>query len=107
MHEFGSVQHVIRELMKLEPVPKRVRVTIGKMRASPKGFEGMFRENVRDTKLQGVALEIVSVPVDINCKCGLKGPVRIMDHVHFVRCPRCGSIADIRTGRELDFEVLE
>lgn len=107
MHEFGSVREAIERISRMQPTPKRVRIRLGRMRASPKGFEEMFGEHTADSELQGIGLEIESVPVEISCSCGLKGPVRVMEHVHFVRCPRCGKVADVIRGNELDIEALE
>lgn len=101
MHEFGSVQNVIQELRKMKPVPKKVKIVLGKMRGSAKNFEEMFREYTRETELEGIELEIEQVPVKIKCECGLEGLVRITEHVHFARCPKCGNIVDVLQGNEL------
>jgi Zn finger protein HypA/HybF involved in hydrogenase expression len=102
MHEFGSVQWVIMELRKMDPAPRKVKIVLGKMRGSAKAFEEMFREYTRDTELKGIGLEIEQVPVEVKCGCGLEGLVRVTEHVHFVRCPRCGKVADIIRGNELE-----
>lgn len=107
MHEFGSVQEAIRLIRGVNPAPRKVRIRLGKMRGSAKGFEEMFREHTRDTDLRDLGLEIEQVPVEVKCQCGLEGPVRIMEHVHYVRCPKCGQIADVLKGNELDIQVLE
>ena len=107
MHEFASVQEAIRRIRKMQPVPKRVKIRLGKMRGSAKGFEEMFREHSRDTDIENIELEVENVPVEIKCSCGLEGMVRVMDHVHFVRCPRCGQVADILRGNELDIETIK
>jgi Zn finger protein HypA/HybF involved in hydrogenase expression len=106
MHEFGSVQEAIRRLRQIQPAPRRVRIRLGKMRGSAKAFEEMFRENIRDTELRGIGIEIESIPVEISCPCGLSGLVRVMEHVHFLRCPRCGQVTDPVRGNELEIEVL-
>lgn len=102
MHEFGSVQKVIQDIRNMKPVPKKVKIVLGKMRGSAKGFEEMFREYTRDTELQGIELEIVQVPVKVKCECGLEGLVRVTEHIHFVRCPKCGQVADVIQGNELE-----
>lgn len=107
MHEFGSVQEAIKILLAHQPVPRKVRITLGKMRGSAKGFEEMLNEHIRDTPLEGLAFDVQVIPVEVKCKCGLEGPVRIMDHVHYVRCPVCGDIADVTKGNELDIKVLD
>lgn len=107
MHEFGSVQEAITRLRKIQPTPKKVRISLGKMRGSAKEFEELFREHTRDTELDGIGLEIEQVPVEISCECGLSGIVRVMEHVHYVRCPKCGHVTDPLKGNELEIEVLE
>jgi len=107
MHEFGSVQEAIKRLRVMSPTPASVQIHLGKMRGSAKGFLEMFREHARETELSGIKIEVVSIPVEIKCKCGLEGPVRIMDHVHFVRCPVCGEVADVLKGNELDIRIVQ
>lgn len=106
MHEFGSVQEAIRRLRQINPTPGSVRIRLGKMRGSARAFEEMFREHTRDTELEGIGLEIESIPVEISCSCGLSGMVRIMEHAHYVRCPKCGHVTDAVKGNELEIEVL-
>lgn len=106
MHEFDSVHRAVTRLRETRPVPRKVRIRLGKMRGSARGFEELFREQIRDTELHGIELEIEQVPVEISCSCGLEGHARVMGHVHFVRCPVCGEIADVRKGNELDIEIL-
>lgn len=102
MHEFGSVQKAIQDIRNMKPVPKKVKIVLGKMRGNAKNFEEMFREYTGDTELQGIELEIVQVPVKVKCECGLEGLVRVTEHIHFVRCPKCGQIADVIQGNELE-----
>ena len=105
MHELGSVQKVIQDLKRMDPIPKRITIVLGKMRGSAKGFEDMFREYTRDTELEGIGMEIEQVPVKVKCECGLEGLDRVTDHLHFVRCPKCGNVADILQGNELDIKI--
>ena len=102
MHEFGSVQKAIQDLRNMDPRPRKVKILLGKMRGSAKGFEEMFREYTRGTELEGIDVEIEQVPAEIKCGCGLEGIVKITEHVHFVRCPKCGQIADVIKGNELE-----
>ncbi|UCD07386.1 MAG: hydrogenase maturation nickel metallochaperone HypA [Candidatus Aenigmatarchaeota archaeon] len=101
MHEFGSVQKAIQDIRKMKPVPKKVKIVLGKMRGSAKAFEEMFREYTRETELECIELKIEQVPVKIKCECGLEGLVRVTEHVHFARCPKCGQVADVLQGNEL------
>ncbi|MFC2143909.1 hydrogenase/urease maturation nickel metallochaperone HypA [Candidatus Aenigmatarchaeota archaeon] len=77
MHELGSVQKVIQDLRRMDPIPKKVKIVLGKMRGSAKGFEDTFREYTRDTELQGIEMEIEQIPVKVKCECGLEGKRRL------------------------------
>jgi Zn finger protein HypA/HybF involved in hydrogenase expression len=107
MHEFAAVQYVITEARKIQPTPKKILVRLGKMRGGSKGFEEMFREHSRGTPLENIGLEIESIPVEVKCPCGFSGTMRVIEHVHFLRCPVCGKIADVLKGNELTVESLE
>ena len=102
MHEFGSVQKAISDIRKMDPLPRNVTIRLGKMRGSAKGFEEMFREYTRGTEIEGIGIRIEHVPAEIRCECGLEGMVKITEHVHFIRCPKCGKIADVVRGNELE-----
>lgn len=102
MHEFGSVQKAIRDIKNIDPAPKKVKILLGKMRGNAKTFGEMFREYTRGTEIEGIEIEIEQVPVEVKCGCGLEGLVRVTEHIHFVRCPRCGKIADVIKGNELE-----
>jgi Zn finger protein HypA/HybF involved in hydrogenase expression len=105
MHEFTAVKRVIDEIKRMQPRPDKVRITLGKMMGTAKGFEDMFREHTHGTPLQGIGIEIVQKDVNINCPhCGFEGTFRVVEHIHFVRCPMCGKVADIITGNELKVE---
>ena len=107
MHEFSSVQDALAKLKALHPRPKKVKITLGKMRGSNKGFTEMLAEQVRDSDLSGIQIEVVQTPVEVKCKCGFSGSVKVMGHIHFVRCPLCSDIADITAGNELIVQPLE
>ncbi len=107
MHEISSVNEAIRRIASLRPSPKKIVIHLGEMRGDAKTFEEMLKEHSRGTDIENIDITVKSVPVDISCKCGFSGHVPILEHVHFVRCPECGSIADVLKGNELDIEVIE
>jgi len=103
MHEQQSVQFVIEQLK--ESGAKKAKLKLGLLRGNPKTFLEMFTFEVRGTELEDVKLEIESIGIEIKCpdkKCGFVGTVVLLEHVHFVRCPKCGKIADIISGDELE-----
>ncbi len=106
MHEFSSVREALSLMLSINPKPPGVRITLGRMRANPKTFREMLMEHLRGTEAEGMAIEIVSVPVEVSCACGFSGTVRLPDHVHFARCPLCGKVADITKGNELVVEPV-
>ena len=107
MHEFSSVNEAINIIRQIQPQPKKVRITLGKMRGSSKTFETMFREQVSETPLSGIHIEIVQTLAEVKCSCGFEGNVRVMGHVHFVRCPLCNDVADIIKGNELEITPID
>jgi Zn finger protein HypA/HybF involved in hydrogenase expression len=105
MHELTSVMKVIDEIKGMDPRPEKVSITLGKMLGTAKGFESMFREYTHGTPLQGIGLEIVQPDVKVRCPhCRFDGVVRVTEHIHFVRCPVCGKVADVLQGNELRVE---
>lgn len=101
MHEQQSVQFVIEQLKRTGA--KKAKLKLGLMRGNPKTFLEMFSFQVRGTELEDVKLEIEPIGVEIKCpKCGFEGTVAIVEHVHFVRCPKCNEIADVVYGNELE-----
>ncbi|RLJ06693.1 MAG: hypothetical protein DRP18_00100 [Candidatus Aenigmatarchaeota archaeon] len=107
MHEFTAVQKAINEILGMEQRPKKVKIILGKIYGNAKNFKDMFREHTRGTPIENIDIEIEQVPVEIKCECGFSGTVKILEHVHFVRCPLCGKVADILKGDELKVEVIE
>ena len=103
MHEISAVQEVLAELERLsERKPDRVKIKLGLLRAEPESFVAMVREHLMGTELEGLELEIEPVPVEIECSCGLCSEVEVDGHIHFVRCPMCGKIANVLKGNELE-----
>ena len=106
MHEMRAVQKLVEDIMELDPRPERVKVRLGRMLADPQVFRQMFKEFASQAGFHGIEIDIESVPVIAKCdKCGFRGSVPVMEHVHFVRCPDCKKVADILQGNEM--EILE
>ena len=105
MHEMSVIREVISELGRLGN-PKRVHLRLGVMRAEPEHFIEVFSEYIKGSPFEGTELEIEDIPVEAFCTCGFEGPVEVQEHVHFVRCPNCGHVADIRSGNELEVEPV-
>jgi len=100
MHESESVKKVISELKRSNR--KSALLKLGRLRANPKVFAGIFRELIKGTELEGFRLDIEEIPVEILCrKCGFSGKIKVIEHLHFARCPKCGKVADILSGDEL------
>lgn len=102
MHEQQSVQFVIQQFK--ETGVKKAKLKLGLMRGDPKTFMEAFKFQVRGTELENVKLKLEPIGIEIKCpKCGFEGTIALMEHVHFVRCPKCNEIADVVFGNELEF----
>jgi len=100
MHETRLVNTVIAEI--LNKNVRRAKLRIGRMHARADIFEELFKAQSKGTPAEGVELTVEEVPVKIRCQCGYTGHVRVLEHVHFVRCPHCNEIAEPITGKELE-----
>lgn len=100
MHELSTVQGVIYRLKKSGR--KRARLRLGAMVMSKDNFLDAFQELVKGTDIEKVKLEVEQVPAIGACDCGFEGAVEVPEHVHFLRCPDCGSVCRIKSGMELE-----
>ena len=105
MHEIKAVQKILEDLMDIEPKPEKIKVRLGRMNADPVVFAQMFREFVTSSGMPSIDIEVEPVPVKAKCRCGFEGDVPVIEHIHFVRCPKCNKVADIEQGNEL--EIVE
>jgi Zn finger protein HypA/HybF involved in hydrogenase expression len=97
MHELEPVRKVIEELAKSGK--RRAKLELGRLVADPGVFADMFREMTKGTGLEGFRLDVEPVPVEVLCrKCKFSGKVKVTEHLHFARCPKCGKMADILSG---------
>lgn len=103
MHEMSTVEKVINELN--EKRPKSAKVILGKMAADKDHFLSMFSEIAKGTPAEQVDLVVEQVPVRAKCGCGFEGIVDVPGHVHFVRCPKCGKVADVLEGNEVEIII--
>ena len=100
MHETRLVNRVISEL--LDKNVSSAKLRLGKMHCRADVFRELFKAQTKGTPLEGMKLDIEEVPVKIRCECGFLGLVRVMEHVHFVRCPKCNNISEPLIGNELE-----
>lgn len=105
MHEWKAVEMLIKKLE--GKMPKKITIELGEMVSDPKIFEEIFKEYVKGTELNGIKIDIKSVPIRIRCDCGWEGYMKMKKHIHFVRCPACGKIANIIEGNKLKILSLE
>lgn len=112
MHEFGIVRDIHGEIEKSGKKKKAV-VRIGALKSVDPGvFEEMFLSLTQDTALEGMDVQVITVPLVINCpSCGFQGEINDVPHLHapFVTwpCPKCGNDANIITGNEQEIVCLE
>lgn len=107
MHEMKSVRMVFDELMHLKPEPnEKIKIRLGRMMADPRVFRQMLKEFAGSMGFPDIEVDVEEVPVIAKCdKCGFRGGVHVIEHVHFVRCPDCNKVADIVQGNELEIVV--
>ena len=100
MHETHLVNKVIENLRGREI--RKAKLRLGRMHSRADVFSELFAAQTKGTDMEGFELEVEEVPVKINCPCGFMGRVAVMEHVHFVRCPKCNGIVDPATGNEIE-----
>lgn len=111
MHEMSitrSILDVVKKEMADNKVTrlKSVRVKVGELTAvEPETLRFCFEACVKDTPMEGAALEIEEVPLTGKClKCGKE--FRMQDFVSV--CPGCGGKEIEKTqGEELDIISME
>ncbi len=100
MHEFKAVNEVVRKILAAEE-PRIAEITLGELYGDADNFKKTVKELLKGTKAENVIISIKQTPLKVKCTCGFSGRIKVMDHIHFVRCPRCGKIAEIKSGDEL------
>jgi Zn finger protein HypA/HybF involved in hydrogenase expression len=105
VHEWKAVRKVIDKLNQKKP--KKAVLKIGEMVSDSQTFMEIFKEYVRGTELEEIELKVESVPVEAKCDCGWRGGLKVLGHLHFVRCPKCGKIVDVLKGNELEIVSVE
>lgn len=111
MHEMSitlSLLDIVREHMERHGVERllRLRIKVGELTAvEAESLRFCFDASVKDTALEGAALEIEEVPLTGRCReCGREFRIEGF----FAECPGCGSSAvDQVAGRELDIVSME
>ncbi len=96
MHEFKAAKELIDELK--DKQPKKAVISLGKMISSKDVFLEIIKEHTKQTPLEKTEITIEEIPVRAKCSCGFVGVIDIPGHVHFVRCPKCGKIAEVLEG---------
>ncbi len=104
MHDIKAVRYVISELEKLEEKPKKIIVELGRIKGNPNVFRALFKQFTQGTGLSGIELEVDEVPVEIRCRCGFAGRVKVIEHLQFARCPKCGKVAEILQGDKIEIK---
>lgn len=111
MHEMSLVQgifQIIEQTLTEHQVSRvtKVRLQVGTLtNAVPDSLQMCFDALTKGTKVEGAELEIVPVPLRIECKAC--GQIREIEDPIFL-CPDCNSPGvKILSGRELKVESLE
>ncbi|MBW6451459.1 MAG: hydrogenase maturation nickel metallochaperone HypA [DPANN group archaeon] len=101
MHDVKAVRYVIEELKQIKTY--KAKIILGELVTTKESFKSMFDEMVKNTQLEKIKLDIISIKPRIKCTCGYEGGITIPKgaHLHYVRCPDCNKIADIIEGNEI------
>jgi hydrogenase nickel incorporation protein HypA/HybF len=110
MHEMSIVEALLDAMQQaVRPYPgatvRSARVRVGQLRLIvPETMQFCFAAATRDTPLAGCRLELEEVPATARCR-SCRQEFRVADD--WFLCPRCGAVAEVLTGRELDLVSLE
>ena len=103
MHETAAAKKIADEIIQKKAHHSTVR--IGKMYGNKERFLELVKEFLCGTPLEGATIDAEEVDVVVKCECGFSGKIDVREHVHFVRCPKCGKVAEIIEGN--DIELLQ
>jgi len=112
MHEANFTEQIVstilNELKKYpDDRPRGAKVLVGEMlHLVPESVHMHYQLLTRGTPLEGIALDLVEVPVKIRCNhCGTEGAVE--DH-HLLMCTACSTMnVKLVSGNEIWVEVVE
>ena len=112
MHEYGIVESCVQQL--LVELPKRGAKKVLAVRFrrgsafSEEALRMAFAALSKDTMLEGAVLNIETVNLDYQCKCGHKQVITSDDLVgHMYICPDCGSTREVDESHDLELLDLE
>lgn len=80
---------------------KHAKIRLGRMRGEKTRFLALVRELLAGSGFESIRIEVEPVDVCAKCSCGFCGKVEVHEHIHFVRCPKCGRVAEVTEGNSL------
>lgn len=114
MHELSLTQALLEQVRAVarehgSPRVERVRVRIGEYAGVEAEALRFAFETLRDDYgCAGAVLDIERVPARLRCPaCGTEGAARDGDGVPDLRCGRCGGMAELALGRELELSAID
>ena len=118
MHELSMAQGIINTVLETSEANdatevKKVVVEIGKLAMiNPEQLLFMMNVLVEDTIMEDAKIEIVDIPVEIECaECGHKGNGKVDEEDHYapmIECPKCESNAlRILNGQDIIVKSIE
>lgn len=98
MHEHTFIQNIIEQIPNNEKV-KSVILEVGELAGiKPAHLEEHLKEQTN--------WEVSTIKIDskVKCKCGYKGPARILERLHdlvIYDCPECSEIPETIEGKDI------
>ena len=100
MHETAAAKKIADEIIQKNAHHSTVR--IGKMYGNKERFLELVKEFLCETPFEDALINAEEVDVVAKCGCGFSGKIDVREHIHFVRCPKCGKVAEIIAGNSIE-----
>ena len=108
MHEFKTIEEIYNTLIRMDTIPERVYIKLGKLKGNSEFVKFALESMLKNTPFEKMRMEFIEVKPSIRCvRCGFSGEIEVPDHVDFVRCPFCNSVADVVEGNTVEILVKE
>jgi Zn finger protein HypA/HybF involved in hydrogenase expression len=107
MHEFGIVEDLVAKLLPQLEAQHITSVSKVRFRRGSTFSEDALRQAFaaasKGTVLEGASLDIETVNLDYQCRCGYQQVVTHDDlEGHLFICPRCGDVHEIDEAHDLE-----
>ncbi len=103
MHEFKTIEEIYNTLIRLEKIPERLYIKLGRLKGDVDFVRFALENMLKNTPWEGIKMEFIEVKPLVRCEnCGFEGEVDVSNHLGFIRCPSCNSVTNVLSGNELE-----